>query len=83
MFEDICTALFTLPASGCLQRISKKHFLYNLTTILESFLNEIRKREIALGLYEEFEVTKNEILISFDPLDLRRIAGSKAELDKY
>lgn len=52
-------------------RISKKHLYYNFINLFEILLNEVRKRELALGLFQYSELTIEEMKKTYDPIQLK------------
>ncbi|EWS74193.1 dynein motor region D1 hydrolytic ATP-binding site protein (macronuclear) [Tetrahymena thermophila SB210] len=60
-----------------------KYFIFSFLSLVESLLNETRKREIALGLFDNSELTKYELCNIQDPEELRRLSNSHSEVENY
>ena len=52
ILEDCIDYIWDLPQDMVIFKLSKKHLFFNFLNFFEIFLNEIRKREISIGLFD-------------------------------
>lgn len=64
-------------------RLSEKHLLFNFINLLEIMLNEARKKDIALGLFEYTALALDEKKLCADPMLLRKISSTKEHIDSF
>ncbi|KAL4505739.1 hypothetical protein ABPG73_004624, partial [Tetrahymena malaccensis] len=83
IFEDVLAILTAQNGVSVTMPNINKYFIFSFLSLIEPLLNETRKREIALGLFDNSELTKYELCNIQDPEQLRRLSSSHLEVEKY
>ncbi|KAL4465694.1 hypothetical protein ABPG72_011866, partial [Tetrahymena utriculariae] len=83
IFEDVLAILTAQNGVSVSMPNINKYFIFSFLSIIEPLLNETRKREIALGLFDNSELTKYELCNIQDPEELRRLSSSHLEVERY
>ena len=65
-----------LQQGGVYFSLSAKHLYFNFINLLEIMLNEIRKKDLAIGLYEYNSLDKEDKKKCIDPMLLKDISDS-------
>ena len=73
LYEQAHSYVWEAPSSEIYFRLSEKHLFFNFLNILEIMLNEVRKRDIAIGIFEYATLNNADKMKSADPMLLRHI----------
>lgn len=86
LFTHALDYVFQAPQSEIYFRLSKKHLYHNFLNVFEILLNEVRKRDLAIGLMEWSEYAQLSLeqkLSCMDLMQLSVISNTKRELEGF